>query len=290
LRQRRVAGVVDVIQVDDPAEIKAVATDPRINRKFETPTCPVNWFIVKRSLSVLSFRGRRFPTMEPRENAERARAQGELFHRLNEQAEKIKRGPQELEALAKWIRGESDGEIGVLAQQAIGRLFRDDFAASTETWEAALTIMKARSLNLFGLVAWHLSGKLQRAQALLAGMVNEDMFAMNGIAVSVHNMVTSLREMKLLYAQAGERNTLTASEAAEKCLRAPVSLYRQATEEAHLLGTTVRKHAILVLNLGTASKLPGGRPLIFLEETWSGCPASTWVPAMLEGLWRRANQ
>jgi hypothetical protein len=250
----------------------------------------MNWFILKRSLSVLSFRGRRFPTMEPRENAERIRAQSELFRRLNEQAERIKSGPQELEALAEWVRGESEGEIGVVAQQAIGRLFRDDFAATTESWEAALTMMKARSSNLFGLVSLHLSGKLRRAQTLLAGMVKEDLSAMNGIAVSVHNMVTSLREMKSLYAQPGERNALTASEAAEECLRAPVSLYRQATEDVQLLGTTVRKHAILVLNLGPASKLPGGRPLVFLEETWSGCPASTWVPAMLEGLWRRANQ
>ncbi len=290
MRERRVAGWADVIEVDDPAEIKAIAVDPRVDRKFETAMCPVNWFILKRSLGVLSFRGRRLPTMEPRENQERVRAQADLFRRLNEQASKMKTGPEELEPLAAWIRGQSSGEVGLLAQQAIGRLFRDDFVATAESWEAALTLVKARSLSVFKLVSWHLSGKLRRAKSVLARMVNEDLSAVNGIGISVHNMVSSLREMKSLYADSGARTAITAMGAAEKCLHAPMSVYRQATEDAELLGAAVRKDTIFVLNVGPASKLAGGRPLVFLEETWSGCPASTWVPAMLEGLWRRANQ
>jgi hypothetical protein len=54
------------------------------------------------------------------------------------------------------------------------------------------------------------------------------------------------------------------------------------------MGYTFPKHSLFVLNIGVASELGGGRPLVFMEKSWSGCPASTWVPAMLEGVWRRS--
>jgi hypothetical protein len=229
--------------------------------------------------------------MEPRENAKRVQSQAELFQRLNQQAERMKTGPKELEDLAKWVRGETTGEVGLLAQQVVGRLFREDFVATPESWAAALTLVKApRSSNLVKLAWWHFSGKVRRAKELLAGMVNENLSAVNGVGIALHNLVNSLHAMKEMYADVGARGSVTAADAAEKCLRAPMSLYRQATEDAELLGTAVRKNAIFVLKIGAASKREGGRPLVFLEETWSGCPASTWVPAMLEGLWRRANQ
>ena len=66
MRHKRIPGVVNIFEVNDPQEIKSLADDPVIDRYFETHTCPINWFLLKRSLSVLSFRGRRFPTMEPR--------------------------------------------------------------------------------------------------------------------------------------------------------------------------------------------------------------------------------
>ena len=58
------------------------------------------------------------------------------------------------------------------------------------------------------------------------------------------------------------------------------------------MGNTFPKNSLFVLNIGTASgeasQLSGGRSLVFMEESWSACPASTWVPAMLEGVWRRS--
>jgi hypothetical protein len=104
LRHRRIPGMVNLFEVNDPQEIKSVANDPVIDRYFQTPTCPMNWFLLKRSLSVLSFRGRRFPTMEPRDCAARAGAQGELWRKLNDQTESIKAGPVH-------SAGNTDGEV-----------------------------------------------------------------------------------------------------------------------------------------------------------------------------------
>jgi hypothetical protein len=83
LKQRHIPGIANIFEVNDPEEIKALANDPVIDRYFETRTCPVNWFLLKRALSVLSFKGRRFPTMGPRQCRSRARAQAELWRRLN---------------------------------------------------------------------------------------------------------------------------------------------------------------------------------------------------------------
>jgi hypothetical protein len=292
LRQRRIPGFANIIEVDDPQEIKALAKAPAIDRVFDTSTCPLNWFILKRSLSVLSFRGRRFPTIEPRDLASRAEAQEKLWSRLNEQVNEIKAGPATLGPLADWVKGAgSDTDIGILAQQLLGRLFRDDFIATRESWAAARMLVAApRSWNLPKLCWWFVTGKVKRAKSLLAGMVSDDLSAVNAIGIAVHNLAKSLRYMRLLYADAANRSALSAEAAAAQCLRAPVSVYRQATAPGTVMGTAFPKHALFALKIGAASQRNGGRSLIFMDDTWSSCPASTWVPALLQGIWTRATR
>jgi hypothetical protein len=290
LKQRRFPGVVDIFEVSDPNEISALAQNPIIDRRFETRTCPVNWFILKRSLSVLSFKGRRFPTMQPRDSQSRARAQEELWRKLNDQVEELRTGPIALAPLANWVRGaSSDTEVGILAQQLLGRLFRSDFTATPKGWEAALVLVAApRSSNLAKLCWWFVTKKVRRAKQLLAGMVDDDLSAVNAIGIAVHNLVKSLHSMRALYAQEATRNGLSAEDAARKCLHAPVSVYRQSTAKGSFRGTAFAKNALFVLNIGAASQSEGGQSLIFMNETWSSCPAATWIPAMLEGLWTRS--
>jgi hypothetical protein len=289
LKQRRIPGIVNLFEVSDPNEIKALANDPVVDRSFHTHTCPVNWFLLKRSLAVLSFKGRRFPTMEPRRCPTRARAQDELWRKLNDEVATIKAGPVALAPLAEWVAG-SDAEVGILAQQVLGRLFRSDFTATPESWAAALILVTApRSSNLPKLFWWFATGKVRRAKRLLAGMVGDDLSAVNAIGIAIHNLAKSLRIMRLLYADLDSRKELSADEAARKCLCPPVSLYRQSTAKGTLNGTAFPKNSLFVLELGTASRLDNGRSLVFMEGTWSSCPASTWIPAMLEGVWRRLS-
>jgi hypothetical protein len=282
--------VVNIFEVDDPQEIKSLANDPVIDRHFETHTCPVNWFLLKRSLSVLSFSGRRFPTMEPRDCATRARAQEQLWRTLNDQAEGIKAGPVVLEPIAEWVRGVgSDAEAGIRTQHLLGRLFRSDFTATEESWAAALVLVAApRSSNLPKLCWWFVTGKVRRAKRILAGMVGDDLSAVNAIGIAVHNVVKGLHHMRSLYADASLRNRLSAEAVAGQCLRAPVSVYRQSTAQGALMGNAFPKNSLFVLNIGAASQLSGGQSLVFMEGSWSACPASSWVPAMLEGVWTRA--
>ena len=290
MKRRRIPWIVDRIEVDSPSEISKVLEDPRVDREFLTPTALINWLLLKRALSALSFDGRRFPTMTPRASTVNDSKLGRLWERLDTAAPSIRQGPDELEALARWIRGDnSDLEPGVLAQQLVGSLFSDRFVATPESWEAAKILVAApRVSNVAKLFWWAVSGKVRRAKRLLAGMVDGDLAAVNAIGIAVHNIVRGLVHMKILYMNAGTKATLSAEKAADRCLLAPASVFRQATSAGEINGCPFARLSLFVLNIGEASRLKEGRSLVFLDETWSRCPAATWVPAMLAGVWTRA--
>ena len=291
MKRLRVPGLIDLFKVSDPTEIKALASDPRLDRKFEPATCPINSLLLKRALTVLSFDGRRFPTMMPRASAQRELHQQELWNSLSERAPAIKMGPDELEPLANWVKGfGSDAQPGILIQQLLGQLFSSQFLATPESWAAAEILVAApRSKNLPRMLWWFVSGKVRRAKRLLAGMVDGDLSAVNAIGIAVHNVVKSIRHMRLLYADANVRSGLSADAAAEQCLFAPVSIFRQATAAGQLGDCPFSRNSLFVFSIGEASQHAEGRSLVFMDETWSRCPANLWVPAMLQGIWRRAN-
>jgi hypothetical protein len=63
---------------------------------------------------------------------------------------------------------------------------------------------------------------------------------------------------------------------------------RLATADAEVGGCPFKKGAFLILSLGSASKGKANRDLVFMSQSWSRCPAENWVPALLEGIWKRA--
>ena len=289
-KRRIVPGLIDVVDVSDPAEIKALAGDPRLDRVFGTRTCPINWLLLTRSLTVLSFRGRRFPTMMPRGDVARALHQQQLWSTLSDKATAIRHGPVELEPLSNWVRGVgTDAEVGILVQQLLGRLFSSDFVATSESWSAAKTLVAApRSRNWPQLAWWFVSGKVRRAKRLLASMVNGDLSGVNAIGIAAHNVVKSMRHLRFLYADGVQRASLSPEDAVEQSLFAPVSIYRQATEPGQVGDCPFSRHSLFVLSIGEASQQANGRSLVFMDDTWSRCPANVWVPAMLHGVWTRA--
>jgi hypothetical protein len=291
LKKLRIPGLIDLLEVNDPAEIKALASDPRLDRRFGTNTCPINWLLLKQSLKVLSFGGRRFPTMVRRDDGQRKLKQQELWNALSERAATISNGPDELEPLANWIRGVgSEAQLGILVQQLLGQLFSSRFVATDESWAAAKTLVAApRSKNVPKMLWWFVSGRVRRAKRLLAGMVNDDLSAVNAIGIAAHNVVKSLRRMRLLYADVDARSGLSAEAAAEQSLFAPVSVYRQATAAGQLGDCPYSQNSLFVLAIGEASQHTEGRSLVFMDDSWSRCPANLWVPAMLQGVWRRAS-
>lgn len=229
--------------------------------------------------------------MKPRDSVSRKSDQRVLWNRLNLMVPRVRLGPEELEPLSDWVRGHGAEEsLGLGAQQILGQLFSETFVATPESWDAAMTLVRApRSSNVFKLIWWNLSGKVRRAKRQLAGMVNNDLSGVNAIGIAVHNLVKSLRRMRSLYSDKNLRTTLSPSEAANRCLAAPISIYRQATVSGELKGCPFSNGSLFILNIGDAAKMAGAERLVFMRDSWSSCPAESWVPAMLEGVWLRAT-
>jgi hypothetical protein len=278
MKRTKSGGIADIITVDDAATIRALAADERIDRNFAGGPIP------RRILRTLCYRGVPFPHMTTRNDAARRLRHDELWEAFNAKAAAMADGPGELEALARWIRGETEQEAGVLIQDMIGRFFKPDFQATPESWRAALILREgANAKNPFRQLWWRLTGKIERAKALLGAATDGNLVAMHGIAVAAHNLVATAGKLKSFYADEAMRKTLTPETAVEQSLSAPPVVYRQALANGAAAGCPYSKTTLFLLKLKDA----GAKDLVFMSGTWSRCPAETWIPAVIAGTWKR---
>lgn len=279
----------DMKVITDAEQIRVLSNDTNLDRDFDVPVSPGNRKRLSKMLRVFSVNGHRFPTMCPRTDQNRAAAQDQLWSKLDAIAKEIKSGPDELEPLADWVRGTgSPAMIGPLVQTGVGRIFVPGFISTKESWEAASTILEAAgSLNGLKMFWWRVTGKLKRAKQLLSKMVNGDLSAVNGVGVALHHIVEGLHRMRELAANQASRSE-TIDVIVDQCLFAPNTAMRVAVADGAMAGCPYRKGSLFILKLAAATKGGTNRDLVFLSQSWSRCPAESWVPALLEGVWRRA--
>ena len=204
-------GIIDVVVVTDPAEVRTISNDPRFDRDFVRRGPVRNVQRLRKMLRILSVNGRLLPPMLPRTNLNRAAAQDELWSRLNVKADEVKHGPAELEPLAEWVRGIGTAErLDLLVQQSIGRLFVATFTATEESLAAARMVLEATSSsNVLRILRWRITGELQRAKTLLASMVNGDLAGVAGMVRGRQLIVDGLHKMRQLASNPALRSSMT---------------------------------------------------------------------------------
>src|SRR6202021_900941 len=117
-------GITDIVVVTDPAEIRTISNDSRLDRDFIGHGPVRNVQLLRKILRIFSLNGRLFSIILPRTNPSRPAATEELGWRQNLKAGGVKHGPTELEPLAEWVRGiGTEEKVDLLVQQNIGRLF-----------------------------------------------------------------------------------------------------------------------------------------------------------------------
>ena len=283
-------GIIDIVDVTDPAQIRTISNDSRLDRDFIEHGPVRNVLRLWKMLRIFSLNGRLFPTMLPRTNPNRAAAQEELWSRLNVKADEVKHGPAQLEPLAEWVRGIGTAEkLDLLVQQSIGRLFVETFTATEESLAAAHMVLEAASSsNVLKMLGWRIGGRLERAKTLLASMVNGDLVGVIAMITARQLIVDGLHKMRQLAADPALRSSITTDAAVDECLFAPAAVVRQAKISGEVGGCPFRRGSLFYLGLGNASKGAPNRDLVFLSQSWSRCPAEKWVPALLEGVWNVA--
>ena len=284
-------GITDIVVVTDPAETRIISNDSRFDRDFVGHGPVRNVQLLRKILRIFSLNGRRFQPLLPRTDPSRAAAQDELWSRLNVKADEVKHGPAELESLAEWVRGiGTEEKVDLLVQQSIGRLFVETFTATEETLAAGHMVLEAASSsNVLKMLVWRISGRLERAKTLLASMVDGDLNGALAMITARQLIVDGLHKMRQLAADPALRSSITTDAAVDECLFAPAAVLRKAKTSGEVAGCPFRRGSLFILELGSASKGAANRDLVFLSQSWSGCPAEKWVRALLEGVWTRVS-
>ena len=284
-------GVTDVVLVTDPTVIRIIANDSRFDRDYIRRGPVRNAQLLRKMLSIFSVDGRLISPLTPRTDTRRAAQQEALWKRLNVTADEVKCGPTQLEPLAEWVRGIGSAEkLGLLVQQSIGRLFVETFTATPESWAATHVVLEAaNSSNFAKMLAWRISGKLERAKSLLASMVNGDPTAFIAIITAPQLIVEGMQRMRQLATDPALQCSMSTEAAVDECLFAPATVVRQPNTSGEVGGCPFKKGTLFILGLGSASKGSANRDLVFLGQTWSRCPGEKWVPALFAGVWARVT-
>ncbi|MBV8112913.1 MAG: hypothetical protein JO012_24475, partial [Hyphomicrobiales bacterium] len=82
-RSLRIPGLVDLIQADVRSDIRGLAIDTRLDRSFDPRGPLINRILVQRIRNVLRIDGVPLPSVAPRGDAQRSRAQEILRRRLD---------------------------------------------------------------------------------------------------------------------------------------------------------------------------------------------------------------
>jgi hypothetical protein len=284
----RIPGIVDLIIVDDPALIRTLAEDRRLDRQFEPRGPVINRLICARIRRVLQHQNIPLPPVAPRDDAARAQEQARLETALDPASPGPHYHEENLRALAAFVHGENQA-LGPLVQEVIGRLVVPDYRASPESWAAALLLDDAvRSRNPFKRFWWAITGRVRRARELLAARVGGDRAGIHATGIAVHNLVESITRMRALYADKGLRERLSIEAVRARCLAPPQSVLRQSRAQGSTLAGTMRRGTLFMFRLADSFTRAPDQPNAFMGETWSRCPAHRFVPVLLDRVWREA--
>lgn len=290
MKRIRIPGVIDLLIADERSEIESLAQDEKIDRCFTDRSIAANGQIITQVLGALQIGGKLFPTVSAKDAPGRAEAQEALWNRLSAMAQAYSLGPDELEELASFVRGGVPADrLGPMVQQVVGRLFVPNFKSTQESWNAALVLAAAPgNMNPLEPVVQAITKNVDHAKQLLADMVGGDLAAVHAIGIAVHNIVNSMNLMQQLYRDAPNRSALSPQAAGSRCLVAPDKVLRQPTAPDSAAQEQIGTGTLVMLKLQDANAKTPDADLVFMRNSWSRCPAEQWVPALLEGTWRRA--
>jgi hypothetical protein len=284
-----IPGIVRIAIVSDPAEIVSAAGDTTLDRDFTRDDLPlVNRMIADRVHRNLRIGDVPLPSAARRENPERRKRQRNLARSLD-----MRKRPWDddaVEALAHHVRGRSRRLPGVLAQQAIGRLFLPDYRATLDTWRAAEVLdASLRSLNPFRRMVWAATGAVGEAQRRLAQSVEDDPAAVHATGIAVHSFAHSVERLREALHDRRLKDTLSTQAVLARAIIGPQTVLRIATDATRIGHSEIRPGTLIVLMLRSAGEHVADRRLAFLSDSWSFCPARNALPVMLAEIWARAT-
>ncbi|MFZ0496712.1 MAG: hypothetical protein WBD78_01100 [Methylocella sp.] len=286
----RVPGLVDLVLVADPSEIRALNEEPRLDRRFLPRGPLVNRLIAGRIRRWFQIQGQPLPSLAARGDQVRAERQRELEIALDPASGRALWSEQQLDKLASFVRGAGTHEgTAITVQEIAGRLFDPLYAADPESWRAATLIDRFREGFSPVQIIWLITGRLRRARALLVERANQNRWAMHATAIGVHGIVAALERMRQLRALP-DATSLGDDAVLGRCLAPPKQVPRtvEASLASPFVAGEMQPGALVMLKLDAADPSTPGAETVFMQGHWNGCPAWAFVTALLQSVWHRS--
>lgn len=282
--------LLDVVTADRPAEVAALAADPELDRAPVSGGPLINRLIAGRAARLLRVGSEPLPSARPQQDPERQRISQSLADRLNGDPALILAAlGADLDDAAGFVSGQHSGKSGPMAIALCGKLFDTDFEASDRNWRASETIQAAISTrNPLKWIADFFTGRTMSAKSDLSRALGGDLAAVHAVGVASHNLAESLRRMRRLYAVTDVPDELSVERVLAETLAAPETVLRQSPGPSETPAGSVQRGTLVVLEVEAARSRGMDDDMAFLADSWSGCPARAFMPAMMAEIWRRA--
>jgi len=285
-----IPGVVDVLLVADPSEIRTLDDEPHVDRRFVSRGPLINRLIVDRIRRWFEIDGQLLPSLTPRGDETRAARQRELSAALDPASGRALWSESQLKRLVAYVRGQgSSDDVAITVQETVGRLFDPAYRADATTWRAAALIDRFRDGFSPIQIVWQITGRLRKAFELLHERCKRDRWTMHATAIGVHGIVHALERMRLLRAQP-DAPSLSDDAVIARSLAPPKQVPR--TVEAAFTGPAgagrLQPGTLVMLQLEQAMPRAPDSEMIFMRDHWNACPAQTFIRALLLAVWHHS--
>jgi hypothetical protein len=283
-------GIIRLAVVKTPAELRAVNDASTVHRSLSGLGGLANRSVAAKLAVFRTPDGDIWPAFRDRLDPLRATRQAALEAALSNVELLRRRIATEIAELGSYVRdGTAHRSTGVIVQQAVGRLFFADYAASAESYDAACTLQTWSS-------AWPLrafwikrSGALQASLDRIMDLSRGDMACAHATALAMGNIVRSIELMRSLASQSDNLAKIEPEEALARTLRAPAHVVREVRDGGGAGPLRLRARSLVLLAVESARQQSPDPGFAFFAGAWNQCPAHNIVPALLADVWEAAK-
>jgi hypothetical protein len=285
-----IPGLVKLLVVTKPAEILALNAAAEVDRPLSGRGGIVNRSIGNKLKPFHAPTGETWPAFCSRLDPLRIKHSSDVGTKLADIPALLQRLSGEIGELSAYVRGkETARPVGVVVQQAVGKLFFEDYRASRESYGAAETLSAWLRAGPLKTLVMRRSGKVPAAIAAVLAHARGDTACAHGTGLALHNIVESVELMRKLARSETRLRQLSPGEAAAQTLRAPRRAVREARDRVRVGNVRAGERSIILLGVESARKRSSDPGIAFFAGQWNECPAHAFVPALLAEIWKTAR-
>ncbi|KRR01374.1 hypothetical protein [Bradyrhizobium valentinum] len=285
-----IPGIIRLVLVKKPDEVVAVNDASMVGRSLSGRGGVMNRWIAAKLAVFRAPDGDIWPAFRDQLDPLRAARQAALEVALSNVGPLLQRIAPEIAELGSYVRnGVARRNTGVIVQQAVGRLFFTDYAASEESYDAARTLQTW--LSAWPLRAYWIrrSGALQASLDRIMDLSRGDMACAHATALAMENLVKSVELMRRLARHGDNLAKIEPQDALAHSLRAPVRVVREARDKVRAGPVWLPSRSLVLLAVESARRQHPVPSFAFFASAWNRCPAHSIVPALLAGVWQAAR-